>query len=198
MKHAIITGHPNPESFTFAVAGVYAEAVKALGHAVVERDLYRCAFDPRLRNEEIPRPSGFAAGDDVEAERALIADADTFVFVYPLWFNFPPAILTGYVQRVFGTGFGYNSLPPGGRKKLLLGRGMISFSSSGSPSEWLRSQGSWEAIRHLFDDHVAEVCGLTMLEHRHFGRIQPNTPASQIEAHLKEVKTVVERLFGPR
>jgi NAD(P)H dehydrogenase (quinone) len=196
MKHAIIVAHPNAESFTHAVARVCGESIRALGHDVIVRDLYLLGFDPRLRSEEIPRSAGFTPGADVKEERDLIADVDTFVFAYPLWFNVPPAAITGYVQRVFGTGFGYQSLPPGGSKRLLLGRGMLTFSSSGSPSEWLRTNGSWDAIRHLFDEHVAEVCGLTVLDHRHFGRIQSHTPASQIEAHFKEVRSVVQRLFA--
>lgn len=196
MKHAIIVGHPNIESFTHSVAGVCSDALKALGHDVIIRDLYQCGFDPRLQSEEIPRAAAFAPGLDVKEERDLTTGVDTFVFVYPLWFNVPPAIITGYVQRVFGTGFGHQSLPPGGSKRLLLGRGMLSFSSSGSPSEWLRTDGSWDAIRNLFDEHVAEVCGLTVLDHRHFGRIQSHTPPSQIEAHFKEVRSVVQRLFA--
>jgi NAD(P)H dehydrogenase (quinone) len=198
VKHAIIVGHPNLDSFNLSVARAYQDAVIALGHDVVLRDLYRSDFDPRLQDGEIPRAAGFEAAADVQTERALIGDADVFVFVYPLWFNVPPAIVTGYVQRVFGLGFGYAAMKEGPAQRLLFGRQMISFSSSASAAEWLRTEGSWSAIQNLFDEHLSEVCGLTVLDRRHFGRVAARTPASRIEAHLREVREVVSRHFaGP-
>jgi NAD(P)H dehydrogenase (quinone) len=86
----------------------------------------------------------------------------------------------------------------GANERLLLGRLMISFSSSGAPAEWLRTEGGWAALQNLFDQHVADVCGLTLLDHRHFGRVLNSTPASRIEAHLREVKRTVERHFAGR
>lgn len=198
MKHAIIVAHPNVDSFNMSVARTYQEAVTGLGHTAIVRDLYRCDFDPRLCDGEIPRPSGFEAGEDVKAERALIGDADVFALIYPLWFNVPPAILTGYVQRVFGMGFGYGSINKSSNQHLLLGRQLISFSSSGAPAEWLREEGGWTAIKNLFDDHLASVCGMTVLDHRHFGRVQDITPRTRIEAHLKDVRETVTRQFAQR
>lgn len=193
--HAIFVAHPNKASFNLSVARQYQESVEALGHRVVLRDLYRTGFDPRLQDHEIPRPGGFTAGEDIAAERALIGGADVFCFIYPLWFNTPPAMLLGYIQRVFGMGFGYGPQRAGANARLLLGRSLISFSSSGAPGEWLRTEGGWGALRNLFDDHVAEVCGMTVLDHRHYGRVLSSTPAARIEAHLKDVKATVERCF---
>lgn len=195
-KHAIIVAHPNPGSFNMAVARTYQENVERLGIATVVRDLYRLGFDPVLKDGEIPRPAGFEAGADIAAERAAISDANVFAFIYPLWFNTPPAILLGYIQRVFGMGFGYGPQRAGQNARLLLDRSMISFSSSGAPGEWLRSGGGWSALKNLFDDHVAEVCGMSVLDHRHYGRVLSTTPASRIEAHLRDVETTVARCFA--
>lgn len=195
-KHALIVAHPNTASFNMAVAQRYQEAVERLGASVVLRDLYRMDFDPRLGDCEIPRPDGFNPSDDVIAERRLIADCQVFAFVYPLWFNAPPSILVGYIQRVFGMGFGYGPQRQGANGRLLLGRGIISFTSSGAPAEWLRSEGGWSALRNLFDDHVAEVCGMHVIDHRHYGRVQSTTPRSRIESHLNDVSATVERCFA--
>src|SRR4051794_654314 len=107
MKHAVIIAHPAPRSLACAVGETYADAVTALGHTVVVRDLYRMGFDPCLKADEIPKASGVQFGADVLAERQLLADVDVFAFVYPFWFNAPPAMLKGYVDRVFSAGFGY-------------------------------------------------------------------------------------------
>lgn len=194
-KHAIIVAHPNLDSFNLSVARRYQESVEALGIETIVRDLYREDFDPALKQGEMPRRADFAPELDIVRERKLIGDAAVFAFVYPLWFNAPPAMLLGYIQRVFGVGFGYSSQHNGPNGRLLIGRSMISFSSSGAPAEWLRTEGGWDALRNLFDDHVAEVCGMNVLDHRHYGRVQNTTPTCRIEAHLGDVDATVARCF---
>ena len=127
MKHAVIVGHPNPKSFNLAVAEAYAATARTFGDEVVLRDLYAIRFDPRLGGEEIPHPSGFSPSANVLMERNLIGDADIFALIYPLWFMVPPAILTGYIQRVFGMGFGYGPISGGGNVPLLTGRKLGQF-----------------------------------------------------------------------
>lgn len=196
-KHAIIVAHPSEDSFTMSVAGAYRTSVESLGHEVIVRDLYRMAFEPRLLNSEIPRPGGFSPAPDIIAERAAIAEARTFCFVYPVWFYAPPAIVVGYIQRVFGMGFGYGGQRGGENQRLLIGRSLITFTSSGSPAEWMHKDGGGQAMRNIFDEHVAEVCGLTVIEHRHYGRVLNATPKTQIDAHLRDVRATVERCFAP-
>jgi NAD(P)H dehydrogenase (quinone) len=195
MKHAVIVGHPNPDSFTLTVAKTYCNAVVRRGHEPLLRDLYRMNFDPRLQAGEIPKPDGFAPAEDIKAERALIADAKVFTFIYPLWFDAPPAIVKGYVDRVFGMGFGYGPIAGGGNQPLLDGRMMLSFSASGAPTEWLEEEGTWPALRALFDGYVAKVCGLQLLDHVHFGGVTPGLPELFIEQSLQTVRDTVERLF---
>jgi NAD(P)H dehydrogenase (quinone) len=195
MKHALIVAHPNPASFTAAMAKAYAEAAAGQGHETSVRDLYAIGFDPRLAADEIPGPHGFGPHQDVEAERALLADVGVFAFFYPVWFNAPPAILKGYIDRVFGMGFGYG-MGQGGNAPLLGGRRMISFSSSGSPKSWMIETGAWDAMRKLFDEHVAGVCGLAVIDHVHFGEIVPNITSEAVKSCADEVAAAVDRHFG--
>jgi NAD(P)H dehydrogenase (quinone) len=195
MKHAVVVAHPSQNSFNLSVAYAYCEAARRLGHTPVLRDLYRMGFDPCLRDGEIPRPGGFKPGDDVLAERAIVADADVFAFIYPLWFNAPPAMLKGYIERVFGMGFGYGPIQAGGNTPLLKGRQLISFSSSGAPTEWVIKEGAWSAIRNLFDDHVAGVCGLISLDHVHFGGVVPGVRTDVVKERLETVAKTVARFF---
>ncbi len=140
MRHVVVLSHPNPSSFGAAVAGDYAAAVRALGHEAEIRDLYAIGFDPRLPASELPWRPGFSAGADVVAERALLADADVVALVYPLWFNAPPAMLKGYVERVFGMGFGYGP-GDGGTQPLLNGKRLLSITTSGAPDAWVDHTG---------------------------------------------------------
>lgn len=194
MKHCVIFAHPNPESFTGSVAASYAKAAQAIGHNVITRDLYRLAFQPCLQAAELPFAPLFRPGTDVEEERRALADADVFAFCYPFWLNSPPAMLKGYLERVFGFGFAYGK--NGRSEPLLNGRKVISFSSSGAPLHWVQETGAFDAEQSLFDRYFAELCGMTFLEHVHFGGITPGASSYYIEARLTEVEATVKKHFG--
>ncbi|MEJ0028344.1 MAG: NAD(P)H-dependent oxidoreductase [Rhizomicrobium sp.] len=197
MKHAVIVAHPNADSYTAALASAYREAGLAAGHEVIFRDLYAMGFDPRLAESEIPWSPHFALKDDVIAERALLQDVDVFAFFYPLWLNSPPAILKGYLERVFGLGFAYRR-EGAGNAPLLKGRKMISFTASGAPTEWVIQSGAWAAMRTLFDSHFATVCGLEVVDHVHFGGIHPGIRADSVRNDGDTVRATLARHFAAR
>ena len=194
MKHVVIVAHPDPKSFTLSVGQAYCDAVRAGGGTAVLRDLYRMNFAPCLAASEIPRPAGFAPGGDVVDEHRLISDAEVFAFVYPFWMNAQPAMMKGYVDRVFGMGFAYGP-GRGGNAPLLKGRKMISFTSSGAPTDWVVKTGAFDATRKLFDEHFAAVCGLEVIDHIHFGAIVPGIRADAVERFLTQVQGAVRRHF---
>jgi NAD(P)H dehydrogenase (quinone) len=194
MKHAVILAHPKRNSFNSSIAACYAEAATARGHTSQLRDLYDMSFDPCLKAAEIPGPQGFVPGQDVIAERELLKDAGVFALVYPLWLNAQPAILKGYIERVFGMGFAYGR-QGGGSVPLLAGRKMISFTSSGAPIEWVKRTGAWDAMRKLFDEHIAALCGFEIVDHIHFGGIVPGIRTDAVERCFETVRLSVKRYF---
>ena len=170
MKTAVILAHPNPSSFCAAVSRTCVETLEASGAEVVLRDLYAMDFDPRLKTGELPTPQGWTMAPDVIAERAVLAEVEHFVFVYPFWFNAPPAILKGYADRVLSMGFGYQPGSHGG-DPLLVGKTLMTFSTSGAPEHWIDSTGALDALMSVFDLHLAAVTGLRILGHEHLGGI---------------------------
>jgi NAD(P)H dehydrogenase (quinone) len=196
MKHAIILAHPQADSFNASVADAYKRAATGLGHEVVVRDLYRLDFDPRLQASERPDASEFKPGADVERERDILRGADVFAFVYPLWFNAPPAILKGYLDRVFSAGFGYRELRNGGECPLLVGKKMISFTSSGSTKARLEEQGAWLSICQLFDQHFARMCGLELVDHVHFPSVVAGLAKRWIDENLWLTENKVRQHFA--
>jgi len=196
VKHAVIVTHPNAESFTGTMAKAYCDAAAARGETVIVRDLYRLEFDPRLHADEIPWSADYRVHDDVAAERAALAGADVFALFYPLWVNAAPAMLKGYIERVFGAGFGYKP-HGGGNLPLLTGRMLISVTSSGAPMAWVKETGAWQALRTLFDAHFAAVCGLEIVDHLHFGGIVPGTRPDVVARHAAQVRDRVAALARP-
>jgi len=196
MKHAVILAHPKPTSFCAAIARTCVEHLRATDHEVVERDLYALDFDPRLKAEEMPTVHGAVPAADVVAERQVLAGVKSFILVYPFWFNAPPAILKGYVDRVLGMGFGYASIS-GRMEGLLGGATLTSFSTSGAPEHWVNSTGALKALMTVFDLHLCGVCGLRLLEHKHFGDIVSNMTEESAADVLEQVRQTLDAVFEP-
>lgn len=184
---AVIVAHPRRRSFTVAMAEAFARAARAAGAEVEVRDLYRLRFDPRLRAGEMPDHLGAAVRPDVAREREAIANADIFAFFYPLWFNATPAMMKGYVDRVFGMDFGYTAREHGGNQPLLGSRKMITFTSSGAPQDWVESSGAWASMREHFDAHFAAMTGMEIIGHHNIGGVGGGMRAEVVERHREEI-----------
>lgn len=196
MKAAVILAHPNPASFCASVSRTCVEALEALGTEVVLRDLYAMDFDPRLKAAELPTSQGWTMAPDVIDERALLADVEHFVFVYPFWFNAPPAILKGYADRVLSMGFGYQPGSHGG-DALLVGKTLMTFSTSGAPEHWIDSTGALNTLMSVFDLHLAAVTGLRVLGHEHLGGIVAPLRQDAVDDLLQRVRTSVLAVQTP-
>ena len=177
----------------------YPEIAK-LNHDVTQPDGMRLT-DPNLIRpgwvlrlpDEATTVTRFAPRPDVVAERKLLADVDVFALFYPFWLNAPPAMLKGYLDRVFGFGFAYGK--DGRSTPLLKGRMLITFSSSGAPDYWVKETGAMETIGKLFDRYFADLCGMHFLEHVHFGNIVPGATPEFVTARLAETRRIVEKHF---
>jgi NAD(P)H dehydrogenase (quinone) len=153
-------------------------------------------FDPRLKLAEMPDRPIWSTAPDAAAERELLKDVDVFAFIYPLWFNSPPAIVKGYIDRIFGAGFGYAQLRRGGHEPLLSGRQLITVTASGSSTAWLNEQGSWESLRSLFDTYLGRICGLRVRPHIHFDSITHGLRGRWVDVNLKTLETRVTEYFS--
>lgn len=100
----VILGHPAKESFCAALANAYVEGAQAAGNEVQVISLGRLSFDPLLHN-------GYATiqvlEPDLVAGQAAISWAQHIVFVYPIWWGAMPALLKGFIDRVFLPGFAF-------------------------------------------------------------------------------------------
>jgi len=164
-RHLIVLGHPRPGSFNHQVAEAYRQTAQDCWHNAEIRDLYALGFDPLLRSDM----GGSSA--DVEQELALVRACDVLVFVYPIWFGTPPAIIKGYVERVLGMGFRPESLNRGDATALYREKHFLSLSSSATTLPWLNERGQWASLRQAFDHYLAELFGFRSAEHVHFDAV---------------------------
>jgi putative NADPH-quinone reductase len=104
VKIAVIMGHPDPQSYCAALARAYAESARAAGATVREINLSELAFDPVLwhgyREIQPLEP-------DLVAAQETIRWAEVLVFAYPTWWGAVPALLKGFIDRIFLPGFAF-------------------------------------------------------------------------------------------
>ena len=192
-RHAVIVCHPDPSSFNHAIANTYCEAVRAAGQSVVTRDLYAMRFDPVLSAAERPTHHAAAYRQDVLDELAVIDGCAVFVLIYPIWFGTPPAMLKGYVERVFGAGVQPEALQGRLRTGLLGGKRLLSFSTSAASKIWLDEQGQGQGLNSVFDQYIVHAFGMRSQEHRRFAHIVPGLNPHFADQHLQEVSAQARR-----
>jgi len=186
--HIVIACHPEVRSFTMAVAETYCAAVEACHHRAVLRDLYRMNFDPVLKAGERPGAVDFAVASDVAAELELLGDAAVIVLVYPIWFGTPPAMLKGYVERVLGSGMTHRAVRAGQGTPATAGKRLMSFTSSGTTSQWLEETGAWLSLRQVFDHYLKDAFALASDGHLHFSSIVEGLAERFVNEHLEAVR----------
>ena len=115
-----VLAHPEPQSFNGAMHRTAVETARAAGHDVAESDLYVMGFDPvssrrnflsvkdpayfkpQVEETHASQLGGFAP--DIEAEIAKVEACNLMIWQFPLWWFSVPAILKGWVDRVFVMG----------------------------------------------------------------------------------------------
>ncbi|MGC5774548.1 NAD(P)H-dependent oxidoreductase [Paenibacillus pabuli] len=98
----VINGHPDPQSYCKALSDAYVEGARKSGSSVERIDLSHIQFNPNLQYGYRQRTE---LEPDLVGAQELIRWADHLVFVYPTWWGTMPAILKGFIDRVFLPGF---------------------------------------------------------------------------------------------
>lgn len=195
-KHVVILCHPESDSFNAAVAAKYCAIVEECGQVAVLRDLYRMKFDPVLRAGEQPGSPAFTVSTDVADELKIIADAAVLVFVYPIWFGTPPAMLKGYVDRVLGSDFTFRAVRERDVASRLEGAHLLSLTSSGNSVAWLEEQGQWQSLIDVFDRYLKRAFSMASTEHAHFPSIAEGLSADFFLRNMEDVAQAARKMCG--
>lgn len=174
----------------------YAAELEKLGHSQKVCDLYRSGFNPVLSSHElVPVGTDHPADADVAQAQDAIRVADTLTLIYPLWWLSMPAMMKGYIDRVFARGFAYES-QNGKVHGLLSGKKAVLITVSGAPLPLLVQSGGWNAVQVLQDTHILRSAGFELLEHLHFDQIVPHLPSAIAEQHMARVRFCADRHFS--
>jgi NAD(P)H dehydrogenase (quinone) len=192
MKHLVVFAHPRSGSFIRQAAGAFVDELEQCGHQVVVRDLYTMGFNPVLSAEELA--GQVSLPEDIRREQAFIRDAQVITFLFPIWWASMPAMLKGYVDRVFSYGFAWEMRQDSIEGKLRGRKGMI-VTSSAAPMIYLETTGELRAFTVTQDFAIMGVCGIHVVEHLHFDDLGPQTTPKQIDDDIEHIRKSVRAHF---
>jgi len=188
MKHVVVFAHPRSGSFIRQAAGAYVDELEQCGHEVVVRDLYTMGFNPVLSAQELAGKEPLP--EDIQREQAFIAGSQAITFLFPIWWASMPAILKGYVDRVFTYGFAWEMREDRMVGKLRGRKGMI-VTSSAAPMVYLEATGEMRAFAVTQDFAIMGLCGIQVVEHLHFDDLGPQTRPEQIDDDIRRIRKCV-------
>ncbi|WP_127495862.1 NAD(P)H-dependent oxidoreductase [Paenibacillus glycanilyticus] len=136
MKTLIIYTHPNHNSLSYSFLQKTIQGLQENNQVeeIQVLDLYAESFDPLLVFNENKRRRDMHADPELDRHRQQLLWAEKIVLVYPIWWGRPPAMLLGYIDRMFASNFAYRDngklLPEG----LLKGKSVVCISTMKGPS----------------------------------------------------------------
>lgn len=186
MKVLVIYAHPSAGSFNHALLEAFSDGLKKAGHDYEIVDLYRDHFNPVLTDVG-PRAE---IGEDVKAYQKRITEADCLAFIFPIFWFRAPAILEGFIDRVFSAGFAFKyvkSRPLG----LLKGKKAVVVETYGGPGWYynlLMSRIPWRRFRSMLT-----FCGIKIAGHQPCYNVPFGTDVTR-KKYLEKVSRMGEGL----
>lgn len=193
MQVMVIYAHPNPRSFNAAIAAVVQEEAAKKGSLVKFKDLYAMDWDPVLRASDF---EGYASGDlpaDIETEQEDLRWAESVIMIAPVWWTGVPAMLKGYVDRVFSNGFAFEYTQTG-PKGLLTGKKGLLITTSGADEETALKGTMIETIRRSAVNSVFGFCGFSTYKYKNFFAVPRSTDQQRADM-LAELRRYIQEFI---
>ena len=193
MLALIVVANPSQDSLSHAMASAAERVLVARGYEIAHHDLYAEHFDPVQPTGE----HGNVVSSNVLVEQhcSELARADLILVFHPNWWGQPPAILKGWIDRVFRLntayayppGVGFEGVPVG----LLRARLAIVVNTSNTSAE-REAAAFGDPLETLWKNCVFGLCGVGSVMRRMYAPVSGST-AQQRAAWLSEVTALVER-----
>jgi len=189
-KCLILYSHPNPKSFNHAILETVQTELAKSGATVSVRDLYAMNFNPVLSANDLAGMMQGQLSAEVETEQKLISLADMIVVIYPLWWAGMPAILKGYIDRVFTEGFAYR-ITGTDFEGLLKNKKVLLITTTGAPKEMYEASGMFKSMAQTTGEGIFQFTGMELIEHKYLCAIPYMTDEGR-KKMLEELRELVQ------
>ncbi|MBL1087305.1 NAD(P)H oxidoreductase [Streptomyces actinomycinicus] len=154
----VVVAHHRTDSLTAHTARRAAARLEAAGYRIDLLDLHAEGFDPRMNTSDQPdwgnREKVYS--DEAHAHMQRILDSDVVVAVFPVYWQSVPAILKGWVDRVWNYGFAY-----GRSKPRLAGKRMLWLGLAGATADDPIVEGMQSVLETNLSEGIAYYCGFS-------------------------------------
>ncbi|MDR3023432.1 NAD(P)H-dependent oxidoreductase [Chryseobacterium sp.] len=185
-KIAIINGHPNKDSFNFGIADAYRAGAVETGAEVKEIVIRELKFNPNLQFGYQKR---MELEPDLMKAWEIIQWADHLVWVHPVWWGGFPALMKGFIDRLFLPGMAYkyreNSV---WWDKLLKGKTAHIITTLDQPGWYYRMFFGRPSVNQL-KKSILEYCGVKPVKLTYIGIIR-NSKDEQRSQWLRKAKVL--------
>ena len=170
MKVLLVYAHPEPTSFNGSLRDVAVKTLADAGHEVVVSDLYALGFNAvagpadftsrsnedvfNLGMEQMHAAGANAFAPDLQAELDKLMAADFLLLQFPMWWFSMPAILKGWIDRVFAFGAAYDFGRTWDNGVFTGRRAMLSFTLSAPEAAFLPDGRNGDMERVLWPMHA--------------------------------------------
>ena len=198
MNISLILAHPDPSSFNHAIALTAVDQLVVNRHYVAFHDLYAENFDPVLTAQEIQTEHSLIP--EISNYCDELINADGIIIVHPNWWGQPPAILKGWIDRVFRRGIAYKfhqgdqgeGIPVG----LLNVHTALVFNTANTPPE--REKAIFgDPLQLLWKNCIFDLCGVETFHREVFTTVVTSTQEERA-GWLKKVEQIVDEYFPIR
>ncbi|MGE7386875.1 NAD(P)H oxidoreductase [Streptomyces sp. NPDC004126] len=153
----LVVAHPRTDSLTAQLTARTRDRLVHEGFEVDLLDLHEEGFDPRMTPADEPdwADREKAYSPEVRAHMRRIEEADALVVVFPLWWFGLPAVLKGWIDRVWNHGFAY-----GRSKPRLAGKRMVWISLVSYTEEQFTELGWDRVVARTLREGISGFCGI--------------------------------------
>jgi len=178
MRASVILGHPDREkkSFNHALARTAVVVLERAGYEVFYHDLYAEDFNPVMETWEIPKAAAIDEKTKVYCDE--LAASDVIVVVHPNWWNQPPAVLKGWLDRAVRPGVAYDFGGDQGVRGLLTAKAAVVLTTSNTEDAVERDLYG-DPLDGLWRKCVFEFCGVPKVIRKNFSVVVTSTPETR-------------------
>lgn len=155
MNVLVVFSHPRRQSFCGAVLDAFVDGLREAGHAAEIADLHGEGFDPRMTEADEPDRTivGKRYSDQVLKEQRRIERNASLVLIFPVWWWSFPAMLKGWIDRVWNRDWAYGSRKLPHSRALLIG-------TASAGSKTYDKYGYGEAMQAQLVTRIMRYCGI--------------------------------------
>ena len=189
MNILVIYAYPNKEGLNYTIKETILKNIDKT-HTIKKIDLYKEKFNPVLYFDKEHKRRNLHLDEETEAYRELIKWSEYIIFIYPIWWGSMPAILKGFIDRVFAKDFAYKykGIMPIG---LLKGKQSWIINTHDTPAWYVKIHQ--QDYGHVLKKQILKFCGIKKVKHTTLSFVRKSDKKKR-DKFLMKIKKISRRI----